>query len=198
MTTNDQPHTIPAGLTSDEAQAVREWAERARGAEVQDKTVVHAARVLLAVLPKRPTLADMSPEERAACQWMQADTETRGRVVIVNPCPNGGRAGLLSRRGNAVYEGHTRITPRPDLPRMEWPGDTPTPTPATLTVGSVWGDIDSLTLACETSGRGQIVVADCEGDVSVWSEDEGWWTQGLPSCGYEPYTIIHAGREADQ
>ena len=63
MTTNDQPQMIPAGLTRDQAQAVREWAERSYAAEVQDETMYHAARVLLAVLPKPPTTtAKETPE----------------------------------------------------------------------------------------------------------------------------------------
>ena len=129
MTTNDQ--TIPANLTRAEAQAVREWAERARDAQVQDETVVHAARVLLTVLPKRPTLADMTWEERDACQWMQADTETWGRAVIIIPDLSDGCAALLDRRGKVPFAEHGNITPRPGLPRMEWPGDKkPAPAPA--------------------------------------------------------------------
>ena len=114
--------TIPAGLTRDQAQAVREWAERARAAEVQDETVADAARVLLAVLPKPPTLADMSPEERRACQWMQADTESEGRVVITICEWVDGRAAVLDRRGDVFYKAYATVTPRPDLPRMAWPG----------------------------------------------------------------------------
>lgn len=149
-------------------------------------------------LPKRPTLADMTEEERRACQWMQADTETWGRVVIITPHLRWGSSALLDRWGDVAYEAHANITPRPDLPRLEWPGDTPTPTPATLTEGSEWGDIDALTTACRTSGRDQIVVADCQGDVSVWSAVSGWWEAGMPSDGYEPFTILHAGKGGDQ
>ena len=58
--------TIPAGLTRDQARAVREWAERSYAAEVQDETMYHAARVLLAVLPKPHTLEDMTPETEDA------------------------------------------------------------------------------------------------------------------------------------
>lgn len=115
--------TIPAGLTREEAQAVLEWAERARVAEVQDETVAHAARVLLAVLPKRPTLADMAPEERAKCQWMQAGVENEvNRAVIVNPFCEDGTARVLWPGGFIDLVDWERVTPRPDLPRLEWPG----------------------------------------------------------------------------
>lgn len=113
--------TIPAGLTRDEARAVREWAERARAAEVQDDTVVHAARVLLAVLPKPPTLEDMTPEDRRECKWMQADTEQLGRAVILAPYTIGGLAVMLDQSGKVSYKAPVLVTPRPDLPRFDWP-----------------------------------------------------------------------------
>lgn len=111
----------PANLTRKETQAVREWAERAWHTKVQDAVVANAARVLLAVLPKPPTLADMAPEARRDCQWMQADTKPWGRVVIVAPDLSGERAALLDVWGDVAYEDHASITPLPDLPRMEWP-----------------------------------------------------------------------------
>ena len=180
--------TIPAGLNRDEASAVREWAERALAVEVQDETVAHAARVLLAVLPTPPTtakenpelpdqtlddqvrpivaamidtmrdamrrdapaysdgsflvdmsgyirdlaelcapalptLADMTDEERAACQWMQADVAGHNtRYVITNPCDEDDDAVLLDADGAVNWISPERITPRPDLPRMTWPG----------------------------------------------------------------------------
>lgn len=50
--------TIPAGLTRDEAFAVREWAEQALATEVQDVTVVDVARVILDTVPApAPVLA---------------------------------------------------------------------------------------------------------------------------------------------
>lgn len=131
---NNQPQTIPAGLTYDDARAVREWAERARDADVQDGTVAHAARVLLAVLPKRPTLADMTMEDRHACRWMQADVEGRDRrPVIVNPYWDDGTARAVWPHGFIEQIEWERITPRPDLPRLEWPagdqGAAPEETP---------------------------------------------------------------------
>ena len=114
--------TIPAGLTRDEARAVREWAERARAAEVQDDTVVHAARVLLAVLPKPPTLEDMTPEDRRECKWMQADVDGWDeRAVILAPYTIGGLAVMLDQSGDVSYKAPALVTPRDDLPRFDWP-----------------------------------------------------------------------------
>ena len=183
---------IPAGLTLEEAQTVREWAERARGAEVQDETVDHAARVLLAVLPTppttakenpelpdqtlddqvrpivaamrvamrrdentysyaeflddmsdyikaleallpaRPTLADIPEDERAACQWMQADIIGGDEPLVITRIDRtDGTALILDRNGCLDGVPAEHVTPRPDLPRLTWPGDKkPAPAPA--------------------------------------------------------------------
>ena len=117
--------TIPA----DQVRRARQWArdildDVENGASVS-AYARDAARTLMAMMP-RPTLADMSAEERAACQWMQADTNG-GRDVISNPCYDQGRATLLLRDGTSIPVGMEKITPRPDLPRMEWPRDTGIP-----------------------------------------------------------------------
>ena len=129
---------IPAGLTRDEAQAVREWAESIKSAtnSVEPTTnpwsdsALAAARVILAVLPERPTLADMPDEERVACQWMQADVGVERRIIVrVMDVEEG--AVTLVESGDTVVCPHSSVTPRPDLPRMEWPGtEKPAPTPA--------------------------------------------------------------------
>ncbi|MGP6175413.1 hypothetical protein [Corynebacterium sp. A21] len=72
--------------------------------------------------PRPRTLADMTPEERAETQWMQADHVEHGRVIITHPGstyiyymkPSGLSGGVSS-------SGSDRITPLPDLPRMVWP-----------------------------------------------------------------------------
>lgn len=60
--------------------------------------------------PKRPTLADMSDDERAMCAWMQADLPDGSRVI-------------LDRNGRADGVPDDRVTPCFDLPRLAWPGD---------------------------------------------------------------------------
>lgn len=111
-------------------------------------------------------------------------------------------------RGGLRREYATRITVvinTPDLTRINLTrpimihqeADTPTP-PNALAVGSEWEDADALAEACEESGRDQIAVTDKEGDVSVWGAYKDWWETGTPGHGFEPFTIIHAGKEADQ
>ena len=82
--------------------------------------------------PPRPTLADMTEEERRACQWMQADVKDRGgRYVIANPDDGEGDAGMVSAYGGIDWIFPEYVTQRPDLPRMEWPGnEKPAPAPA--------------------------------------------------------------------
>lgn len=233
------------------------------------RTTEMIAEIELALpAPPRPTLAKMSEKERAACRWMQADVEGRsGEWLIIDPIDGWSYARLMSRGGSTPVFPAENVTPRPDLPRMEWPGtEKPAPAPAlpdgwrladhnlygrvivtrpepdddgkvaitastptrgyrarlewcrpdeltyldqeddtsdtvpesTLAVGSEWEDVDALTRACEESGRDQIIVTDKDGDVSVWGADAGWWETGSPDCGFEPYTILHAGKEADQ
>lgn len=82
--------------------------------------------------PSSPTMADMTYEERAACQWMQCDViGFRGKYTLISPSDWDGDAVLLGREGEVHYEDHAMVVPRPDLPRFVWPGDTPeTPAPA--------------------------------------------------------------------
>ena len=256
-------------VTDDDRRVARDWAEHifnTPDASLPMETA--AARVILDVVPAPPppTLADMTPKERAACRWMQADVEHRGRAVVIVPEWGAGHAELLNRRGSVFYAAHDRATPRPDLPRMTWPGEqqpapapalpagwrladhreygrgivtTPTPDidgrvyvvrpaddpmgydwffsdpddltyldqeagtpeavpPNTLAVGSVWRYRDALARACEKSGRDQIVALDRAGDAYVWSHEAEWWVDSGPLAEFAPFTILHAGKKADQ
>ena len=216
--------------------------------------------------PPLPTLADMTEEERRACRWMQADVANRSvRYVIATPRDGDGETTLIAPDGKIDWRFPEYVTPRPDLPRLEWPDTekpapapalpegwrladhethgrgvvtTPTPNsdgrvcfaipsgsplgynwhlcypdeltyldqeadtpdtvpPNTLAVGSEWEDVDALARACRESGRDQIVVIDNSGGAYVWDEKAGWW-EGSASPQYSPFTILHAGLEADQ
>lgn len=76
--------------------------------------------------PTPPTLADMAPEERAECQWMQADL--KGNRIIIGAIADGG-VNYMKQDGKAHWDslgsGAGEIVPLPDLPRMEWPGSEP-------------------------------------------------------------------------
>ena len=81
--------------------------------------------------PPLPTLADMTPEERAACQWMQADVASRsGHYVVATPHDDGDDAAvLIDPYGEVDWVSLEYVTPRPDLPRLEW-SDNKKPAPA--------------------------------------------------------------------
>lgn len=72
--------------------------------------------------PKLPTLADMTPEERVACKWMQCmigdDTDDYCLLITVDtPCSR-----VVFQNGNSTIWNNDLITPLPDLPKLEWPG----------------------------------------------------------------------------
>ena len=197
--------TIPADLHPEDVEHARSYVQDFLDATYAPDRTLAVARVLHALLPPppRPTLADMTGEERAECQWMQC--EVRGERRIITLVFNNGHedlAATLDSSGHTIHCPLERVTPRPDLPRMEWPSDKKPDTSATvpestLAVGSVWDDINALTDACEESGRDQIVVLDRTGDAYVWGGEAEWWEFSTPFR-FGPFTIIHAGRKADQ
>lgn len=149
--------------------------------------------------PSLPTLADMTEEERSACLRMQCDTapnrSVRGFIAEVHP----GGCRVIERD---TWEWRScsddMVTPRPDLPRMEWPDDTATVPEGTLAVGSVWADAGALVEACRESGRDQIIVADKRGRVGVWDTVMRCWRVSAPHADFAPYAIIRAGKKDDQ
>ena len=128
--------SIPANLTRDEAQAVRNYAARVLAdPNYHSAEEVAAARVLLAVLP-RPTLADMTAEERAECRRMQADVKGyENRAAILQPYVKDGSARVMWATLRVEAVSWANITPRPDLPRLEWPGEQQ---PAALALPPGW------------------------------------------------------------
>lgn len=79
--------------------------------------------------PKLPTLADMTQEERKACQWMQARySGSDCDHVIVRVWQ--GRAALLRKDDGLTFDAdHASITPLP-LPKLQWPGSEVVEPPA--------------------------------------------------------------------
>ena len=96
-----------------------------------------AARVLLAVLP-RPTLADITPEERAECRWMQCEVRGDRRIITrIRDDDDHNYAVTLAPSGYTAHCLFESVTPRPDLPRLEWPGEQQ-PTPAAPALPPGW------------------------------------------------------------
>ena len=120
---NDQ--TIPADKVRELIAFYRDGASDRGGMILAD---------LEALLPTttRPTLDDMTDKERDACRGMQADVEgMSGRYVIIHPRQGAGAVAAVSEDGEIKWFVPGQVTPRPDLPRLEWPGNKqPDPAPA--------------------------------------------------------------------
>lgn len=102
----------------------RDYAARVLAHADQHSTEEVAAARLLQLLLPAPTLAEMTILAGLACKWMQADVEGAGtRAVIVNPDWGEGSARVMWPGGFMEQIDWERVTPRPDLPRMEWPGE---------------------------------------------------------------------------
>ena len=195
--------TIP-NVTDDDRRLARKWAENIESdMDTWGDSIRAAVRVILDAVPAplRPTLADMTPRERRACNRMQADVKgVEARAVIVNSYEEDGKARVMWPGGFNKPTDWEEVTPRRDLPRMKWPGDTSDAVPeSTLAVGSEWHDADALTGACEETGRDQIAVTDRDGNVSVWDARRDDWRghyRAIPKSA--PYTIINAGKKDDQ
>ena len=126
--------TIPADLHPDDVALARDFAAEYRDSEHAPDRTLAGARVLQALLPAppRPTLADMAPRERAACRWMQADIIGGDEPLVITRIDRtDGTALILDQNGRLDGVPAGAVTPRPDLPRMTWPGNTkPDPAPA--------------------------------------------------------------------
>ena len=126
--------TIPADKVRAARDLHRDAAKMVTITDTEREIHQHVADAMEALLPTPtlPTLADLPEEERRACRWMQADVEGyEHRPVIITPHWVGGDVRVMCPDGsiNPIDPGH--VTPRTDLPRMEWPSDKkPAPTPA--------------------------------------------------------------------
>lgn len=80
------------------------------------------------LMPKLPTLADMTQEEREACQWMQAKVEGFSedeRLVIA--FVDEYWIMLWREDGDSIRTNPGAVTPLPG-PKLKWPGSEPEPT----------------------------------------------------------------------
>ena len=261
---------IPADKVREIVEKMHDHANHDNVRGTEEEYVRFFAGQLDALLPAPPrlTLADLTMPGRRACNWMQCDVEGQdGEWMIIDPFDDEDHAHVVGRRrGNMRIFQAKHVTPRPDLPRMEWDGTekaapspalpdgwrladhkdhgrgivtNPTPKrdgrvyyvipaadplgfdwlfchpdeltyidqgddtsdaapPNTLAVGSTWDDADALTRTCFGSGRDQIAMIDKNGDVGVWDAGLQSWCAYAASADFAPYTILHAGKKADQ
>lgn len=88
---------------------------------MRDEEKIAGIKAML-LAPKRPTLAEMSIEDRETCRWMRADVAgTSTRYMIADPRDEDNDAAILfSEDGQPEWVFPEYVTPRPDLPRLTW------------------------------------------------------------------------------
>lgn len=118
MTTNTERELIDA----DEVAAIAENISAASHGfppEYQGKLRTWAKR-LRALLSQPRTLADMTPEEREACQWSLVETPENEGVFIKQ---HGNKALVIYPNGRHIFWDLNEVVPMLDLPRMVWPDE---------------------------------------------------------------------------
>ena len=193
MTDQTAPDT-----TNHDRRLAHSWAETVKAnPECWGQRQLAAARVILDDLPDPPppTLADMLPKERAACKWMQADVaDYNTRYVIADPHDEDGETQLLADDGTIKWIFPAYVTPRPDLPRMEWPGDQkPDPAPG-LPDGWLFADHQDYGRVVVTRPQpdndGEVVII-CPHPNRITRTDTVW-------CRRDKLTYLDAEPKADQ
>ena len=121
--------------TDEDRRLARKWAASIiRTPRTSLPMETAAARVILHTVPapSRPTLADMTLDEQDECAGMQADLAQGDRVVILDGTPDSDDSVQVLEMSLGVFRPRPAdVTPRPDLPRLEWPsGKKPAPAPA--------------------------------------------------------------------
>lgn len=91
---------------------------------------------------KLPTLADMTPEERLACQFMQARLEDGTLGIIV--CPGDPRSCVILEDGGFFTLSNKSVTPLQGEPKLKWPGSEPQP--SKVRMSEMWVDDGSSPL----------------------------------------------------
>ena len=153
---------------------------------------------------EKPAPAPALPEG-----WRLADHPQYGPVVVTSMEPDdAGFVWFVRTDPYGGSEGYDAGCCKPDVltflaqgadTSATEGGDTTDAVPeSTLAVGSVWDDADALEAACEETGRDQIVVVDKRGRVGVWDTVMQCRRVSAPHADFAPYTIINAGKKADQ
>ena len=126
--------TIPADDVREIIGKMRYHANHDNVRGTEEEYVRFFASQLEALLPTPtpPTLADMTKEERRDCEWMQCDVAGLGGAwLIIDPFDDEDHVHVIGRKGDSRILPAHFITPRPDLPGMEWTGSKrPDPAPA--------------------------------------------------------------------
>lgn len=182
-------------VTEAERRLARQWARSVEAnRDSWNDTIRAAARVILDAVSV-PTMADMSPEERAECRWMQCDAGPYGRRGLI--VGTGEWAVYVTDKETGGYSNYSPdlVTALPDLPRVEWSGTEKDAN--TAKIGTVIESSNDPRLAALPIGS---VLLDRDND-AVTKRDETWDGAGYyPDEGRDlgPWKVAHIGQEDDQ
>ena len=144
-----------------------------------------------------PTLADMPQEEHRGCQWLQADISVEvdtiddsEPLVISRIGKGGGSALILDHNGRSDWFLGKDVTPRPDLPRLEWPRNH-------ADIDDVLHSADDPRIDALPAGS---VLRDRDGDAVEKSDDGCWRGRGYePTSGsgekFGPWMVTRVGED---
>lgn len=193
---------IPA-VTDDDRRQAYEWAKSVESnLDTWGGRLRAPARVILNAVPAppRPTLADMTDGGRDACLRMQCDTgpnrSVRGFIAEVHP----GGCRVIERD---TWEWRScsddMVTPRPDLPRMEWPSEKKVEDVPPVKVGDVIESADDHRVSALPAGT---VLRDLDGEeaTKMGGGIDHWRGPGyIPIAGdgteFGPWTVARLPRK---
>lgn len=183
-------------VTDAERRLAREWAKSVEATrDTWNDTIRAAARVILDSASV-PTMADMTEEERAECQWMQCDAGPYGRRGLI--LGTGEWAVYVADKETGAYSNYSPdlVAALPDLPRMKWNG-APT-APDHLAVGTIIESAADLRIAALPLGS---ILLDRDGDTTtkrrrVWTGD-GYVPIADEGDKFGPWTVIYIPKETD-
>ena len=141
----------------------------ADGSQFTMKDVVDHLQALLPD-PQPRTLKDMTPEEREACQWSQADyldkdTGLTTRVIITRADQRIADTVFPSGVVSCVY--NDELTPLPGRPRMVWPDEQ-------ATTHDDEGMAPEEVPEGEFDGQQDVAQRELPGTTHTWTLMRGW------------------------
>lgn len=111
-----------------------------------------------------PTLADMTTEEREKSVLMQAQDAKGKLCIILYVSPSG--ASVLYKGGANGSWSLDSVTPRPDLPRLEWPSCEPEPEYRIGKMLETFEDFQNAPIGT--------IARDADGDIMCKKDEYSW------------------------
>ncbi|CAB0605407.1 hypothetical protein CIP107538_01348 [Corynebacterium diphtheriae] len=117
-----------------------------------------------------PTLADMTTEEREKSVLMQAQ-DAKGKLCIILYVSSSG-ASVLYKDGANGSLCLDSVTPRPNLPKLEWPSCEPEPE---YKIGKKLETLEDF----QNAPIGTVAI-DADGDIIRREDEASWWVRSDP------------------